>query len=151
MLDHNAFYWLAGRARLKPLHVWAALAVIACLWTWGALENGSSWTEWPVYLGTAVILNTMLKLWVTSEAGRRLGEDRKLGALELLLSTPLKVKDILRGQFLALRRQFLWPLLAVIIVECVFLVADLAGQHRECRWSPVLHCLGAGHHGHARP
>ena len=62
---------------------------------------------------------------VTSEAGRRLGDDRKLGSLELILSTPISVPDILRGQMLALRRQFLGPLLAVMFVEAALLVATL--------------------------
>ncbi len=37
--------------------------------------------------------------------------------------------EILRGQMLALRRQFLAPLLTVLVVECVFLVAS-ARQNR---------------------
>ena len=45
------------------------------------------------------------------------------GALELLLSTPLTVKDILRGQLLALRRQFQWPVLAVLLVFVLFMIA----------------------------
>src|SRR5256885_8919754 len=42
-----------------------------------------------------------LKGWFASEVGRQLAEERKRGALELLLSTPLTVKEILRGQRLA--------------------------------------------------
>ena len=131
LLDRNAFFWLAGRARLKPLHVWAALAFIACLWIWGALENGRDWTVGVCYFVTGIVLNTTLKLWIASEAGRRLGEDRKIGALELILSTPLTVRDILRGQMLALRRQFLGPLLAVILVETVFLLAAVRGGRSD--------------------
>ena len=41
--------------------------------------------------------------------GRQFAEDRHSGALELVVSTPLGVKEILRGQWLALRRQFLGP------------------------------------------
>src|SRR5262249_13947167 len=43
LLDINAFFWLAARARLKPAHVWSALILIACLWTWGAMEQGREW------------------------------------------------------------------------------------------------------------
>jgi hypothetical protein len=46
-----------------------------------------------------------------------------MGALELLLSTPLSVRDILRGQWLALRRQFLGPLLVVIAAELLLILA----------------------------
>jgi ABC-type transport system involved in multi-copper enzyme maturation permease subunit len=125
LLGVNAFFWLAGRARLKPIFVWAALAGIGCLYGWGVIENGHSWNDSPIYIITTLTLNSMLKLWVASEAGRRMGEDRKLGSLELILSTPLSVREIIRGQMLALRRQFLGPTLAVVLVEFIFLLASL--------------------------
>jgi ABC-type transport system involved in multi-copper enzyme maturation permease subunit len=125
LLNINAFYWLAGRARLKPMHVWIVFFLLGCLWMWGALEQGREWLNGAVYLFTAFVLNTTLKIWVASEAGRRLGEERKMGALELLLSTPLSVKEILRGQFLALQRQFLGPVVVALVIEVVFLVAAL--------------------------
>jgi ABC-type Na+ efflux pump permease subunit len=125
LLDINAIYWLGGRARLKPGHVWLALAGIASVWCWGAVENHSQWLDASVYLCTSLVLNTMLKIWIASEAGRRFGEDRKIGALELVLSTPLSVNDILRGQLLALKRQFLGPLVVVLFVEGIFLLASL--------------------------
>ncbi len=129
LLDINAFFWLAGRARLKPAHVWFAFAGLACLWSWGAVEQGSEWMNPFVYFLTSIVLNTTLKIWVASEAGRRLGEDRKIGALELLLSTPLSVPDILEGQLLALRRQFLGPLVVALTVEAVLLLASLQSNH----------------------
>jgi ABC-type transport system involved in multi-copper enzyme maturation permease subunit len=136
LLDINAFFWLTARARLKPVLVWAALAVVACFWSWGALENGRSWNDEGVYVVTAIILNSILKLWIASEAGRRLGEDRKLGSLELILSTPLDVREIIRGQLLALRRQFLAPTLAVMFVEFVFLLASLDNFHSHSEEIP---------------
>jgi ABC-type Na+ efflux pump permease subunit len=44
--------------------------------------------------------------------------------LELILATPLSVRDILRGQMLALRRQFLRPMLVVLVVDFLFLLTD---------------------------
>src|SRR5581483_11798947 len=123
LLDVNAFYWLAARTRLKPALVWGGLGIVACLWSWGWAEERNDRFNVFVYILTAVVVNTMLKLWVASEAGRRLGEDRKIGALELLLSTPLTVRDILRGQLMALRRQFLGPVVVVLVIEVTFLVA----------------------------
>ena len=52
-----------------------------------------------------------------------MAEDRRQGAFELLLSTPLTVADILRGQLLALKRQFLGPVLAVLLVFFLFAMA----------------------------
>lgn len=125
LLEQNPFFWLAGRARLKPVHVWVGFVIIGCVWAWGAMEFRGDWFNLPAYLITALVINTMLKIWITSEAGWRLGEDRKMGALELLLSTPLGLNDILRGQMMALRRQFLGPLIVALVLESIFLVASL--------------------------
>ena len=76
-----------------------------------------NWFDELLCFTTVLLLNSLLKLWVAVETGQRLAEDQKMGALELLLSTPLRIKDILSGQWLALRRQFLWPLILVFAVE----------------------------------
>jgi len=122
LLNINAYYWLAGRARLKPVHVWVFLGCIALWWVIGWLAAGALWMDESVPVTTALLLNTTLKMWVVIEAGQRLAEDQHAGALELLLSTPLSVTDILRGQWLALRRQFLNPLLAVLALELVLAI-----------------------------
>jgi len=71
---------------------------------------------------------------LASEAVRQLSEDRKMGTLELLLSTPLSGKEILRGQALALRRQFLGPVVITLLAEIVMLLAGarrmMAGDQR---------------------
>src|ERR1035438_8819303 len=42
-LDVNAFYWLAARARLKPVQVWTFLVLVAVLWLVALLFGGSAW------------------------------------------------------------------------------------------------------------
>jgi len=128
MLDVNAYYWLAARARLKPACVWAFLALIACLWAWGLAREGRDWLNAGMCIATALLLNFVLRCWVAAESTRQVAEDRKGGTLELLLSTPLTVREILRGQMLALRRQFLWPALVVLGVECLFMMATVADE-----------------------
>jgi ABC-type Na+ efflux pump permease subunit len=119
LLDTNPFFWLAARARLKPALVWGVLGVLACGWLWGLAKFRRDWLTVELYTTTGFVLNILLKVWLASEVGRQLIEDRKAGALELLLSTPLTVRDILRGQRLALQRQFLGPLLAVLGIAFV--------------------------------
>ena len=75
------------------------------------------------YVITALLLHIALKLWVTSEACQRFGPDHRSGALELLLSTPLTVKEILCGQMLAMRRQFIGPVLALVGLDLIFMLA----------------------------
>ena len=122
LLDTNAFYWLAARARLKPVHVWTFLGFMAAWWLVGWMTSGDMWVDEAALVLTALMLNFTLKVWVAIEAGQELADDQKSGAVELLLSVPLTVRDILRGQLLALRRQFLKPLLVVMAVEVVFML-----------------------------
>jgi ABC-type Na+ efflux pump permease subunit len=123
LLGANAFFWLASRARLKPAYVWAILGLFACGWVWGIAKYHDEWFNGGTYAVTAILLNLLLKGWFTAEVGRQLAEDRKSGALELLLSTPLSVRDILRGQALALQRQFLGPLIVLLCLGWVFMLA----------------------------
>ncbi len=122
LLDVNAFYWLAARARLKPLHVWTFLILIGGWWGYVHFLANGTVTDF-VDITMALLLNSTLKLWLTLEAGHRLAEDKKIGSLELILSTPLDARDIVRGQMLALRRQFFLPTLAVILIA-LYLLAD---------------------------
>ena len=122
-LDTNAFYWLAARERFKPVHVWTFLACMAVWWLAGWIASGRLWLDVSVAVLAAVLLNSTLKIWLAIEAGQQLAEDQRTGAFELLLSAPLTVREIVRGQRLALRRQFLRPLLAVLGVELLFMLA----------------------------
>jgi len=114
LLDRNAFFWLASRPRLRIAWAWVPLALAAAAWFFGLYYVGNDWLNVGIYSATAFFLSLTMKAWIGSEAGRRLIEDRKSGALELLLSTPLSVPDILRGQRLALQRQFLRPVLVLL-------------------------------------
>ena len=86
-------------------------------------SSGRVWLDPSVAVLTALLLNFTFKVWLAIEAGQQLAEDRRTGAFELLLSVPLTVKDIVRGQLLALRRQFLWPLVTVLGVGLLLMTA----------------------------
>lgn len=117
LLELNPYCWLASRVRRKAIGVWIFLASVLGWWFFVRWRVGQM--DDSVTLATALILNGLVKVWVGVETGQRLGDDYQSGALELLLSTPLGAGGILRGQFLALRRQFLKPLLVVIAAELV--------------------------------
>jgi ABC-type transport system involved in multi-copper enzyme maturation permease subunit len=143
MLETNAFYWLASRARLKPAGVWAVLGVLGCGWLWGMAKFRHEWLNTGIYITTGIILNLLLRGWFAGEAARQFSEERKAGTLELLLSTPLEVEDILRGQRLALRRQFLGPVVFVLVVEVMFLFGTLSdtsirGEREFATWLWIL-------------
>ena len=144
LLDVNPCLWLGGRQRLKPTLVWTALGLGSCVWLWGALRWREDWLNELTYVFTAILLHGTFKLWVASEACLRLGPDHRSGALELLLSTPLTVREILRGQMLALRRQFFWPVMLVAGLDFLFLFSAFnrlgsAGDNQWVAWF----CLGS--------
>lgn len=133
LLNKNAFFWLASRARIKPALVWGFLGLVACGWVCGLARSGRDWLESGIYLTTGLFLNVAIRCWFAAEVTRQIADDRKSGTLELLLSTPLRVEEILHGQKLALARQFLGPVLVILGVECLFMAGTLsdAGEERK--------------------
>ena len=123
LVEANPFLWLVSRDRLKGVYFWTFLGALACLWLWIWLKfSGWNYKE-PFFIVTILILHSTLKLWIASEASCHFEEQRQSGALELILScTPLDVPDILRGQWQALRRLFVWPLVAVLVVDALMVL-----------------------------
>jgi len=127
LLEINPFYWLASRERFKVALVWLWIGAGALLWVFGLVRARRDWLDPSTYLMTAVLLHSFFKCWLAMEASRRLGLDRRSGALELLLCTPLSVGDILRGQWLALLRQFGAACALILVVDVFFVIMGL--QH----------------------
>ncbi len=125
LLEINPFYWLASRERFKVALVWLWLGAGAVLWVVGLARAKRDWLDPGTYLMTALALHSFFKCWIAMEASRRLGLDRRSGALELLLCTPLSVRDILRGQWLALLRQFGAAIALVCVMDILFLALGL--------------------------
>jgi ABC-type Na+ efflux pump permease subunit len=78
------------------------------------------------FIALALLLNFVIKMRVAAQACHCLAEARQNNALELLLSTPLTVEEIIIGQFRALRKIFLFPVMAIAIVEAIVVVGGLA-------------------------
>jgi ABC-type transport system involved in cytochrome c biogenesis permease component len=134
MLQINPFYWLAGRDRLKGVLVWGFMGFGGLLWGWGLWQHPVAWKDKVAYVWTALIVHTAFKFWMAGEASRRFAADRRSGALELMLSTPLSVAEILAGQTRALVRQFAVPALVVLLVDFVFLHTDSKDGEWSCFW-----------------
>ena len=122
LLERNPFFWLAAREQFKPALVWVMLVILAVLWLLAWRKWDRDWAHQACYVFTAITLHSIIKIWLTTEACRRIALDRQSGALELLLSTPLRVPQILRGQEMALWRQFGWPSVAILLLDFVFLL-----------------------------
>ena len=135
LLAVEPFLWRASRSRMSRVWVWLPVVAGGLFWFWmGRLveNNLEDWVAWDLLclVGTAAIL----KCWLAVAASRTLSDDRRTGALELLLSTPLAEKRIVRGQLLALWRQFAAPVGALLLANLVSVIAVLrkiTGEDRD--------------------
>ncbi|MFN7138940.1 MAG: hypothetical protein ACK4UN_06355, partial [Limisphaerales bacterium] len=125
LLEKNPFLWVAARDRMKGRVLWIFLFACGALWLWGYSYVKKDWLNNGTYIFTALVLHTSLKCWLAGEASRRFVDDRRSGALELMLSTPIAVRDILRGQLMALWRQFSRPGACVLLLGGIFMIAGM--------------------------
>lgn len=123
LLDQNAFLWLAFRERVKPAYAWGITALFCVLLLWLGLQFNDILFEMPIVLVSIFLPYFIFKLWAASEVCSRLIQDRRSGALELLLSSPLTVSEIARGQELALRRIFLKPIVGLFVLQLGYVLA----------------------------
>ncbi len=134
LLEINPLLWLAGRDRMKILAVWAFLGLGAVLWAIGLMTSRRDWLDPVAYIWTALIAHGVLKVWIATESSRRFSSDRQSGALELLLATPITVKEIIRGQWLALERQFALPMFVVLLADFGFLMSQRHDESSVYLW-----------------
>lgn len=106
LLDRNPFAWLASHDRHPERLAWAIVFGTAVIWLLGWWLIGEAWVSVPNFFITATVLNIELTGVVLYAAAKRIGEDRRTGALELLLVTPVTPLEIVRGQIEALHHQF---------------------------------------------
>ncbi len=143
LLDINPMLWLTSRERFKELWILAALAGLGLFWLWGYHHFGRDWVD-MVPIPFALCAHTLLKVGLSGEACRRFSEDRRSGALELLLAAPLDVETILRGQRLALWRQFARPTLVVLLADAALMLTGYSFAYSEGGSWVMLWLVGAG-------
>ena len=132
LLELNPCYWLGGRERGRMTRVWIYLVVTALVWRWGLWKYPQAWRDESAFVITALSLHFLLKAAMAFEASQKFLADRQSGALELLLCTPLTIRQIVQGHFLALARSFAWPVLLVLGADAAFCFSKVAD--REWVW-----------------
>lgn len=120
LLDTNPFCWLAARDRRPVVLAWVFLGVTVVLWLAGWALWGRKWLSVGPAFASSVVLHQGLNAILAYAAGRRLGEERQTGGLEMLLSTPLIVEEIVDGQRRALTVQFVGVFVATFALDVLF-------------------------------
>jgi hypothetical protein len=133
-LSLNPVLWLVARQRTKRFAVWGVLALGGLIWMAGLIFAPQDWKDDGAYFTTAFVIHAIFKFWVATEASRRLSLDRQSGALELMLSTALSVKEIVRGLMMAMERQFGGPMLVVLLADTSFMLAGNSSTETVMVW-----------------
>lgn len=123
-LDINPVFWLTSRK-----HRLAWILTMTCV-----LVVGGGWIEYQTnrFIGfrglsaLGFVLPLLVRVSVGMHSCRFFADARRNGALELLLSTPLTVKEILRGQWLTIRRVYLAPVVGVLGLQLLPMLTMLA-------------------------
>ena len=119
LLNQNPFFWLANREQISSLGLMITSMVILIL----GLVFGLTASRNPFqniedimapWMFGCVIVNIIVAFRMAMSASYRLADDRRSGALELLLGTEVSVKELLRGYWMALGRQFFGPIAIVL-------------------------------------
>jgi ABC-type transport system involved in multi-copper enzyme maturation permease subunit len=123
LLDINPVWWLVEDSpRLLwvnwALCVMGSLLMIACTAASGMGGMLAPSCASPFYL--------VLKILFALQACRFFSETRRNGMLDVLCTAPLTSQSVIQGQWLALRRLFLWPVAALMSVELLCL--SLSGE-----------------------
>jgi ABC-type transport system involved in cytochrome c biogenesis permease component len=125
VLAVNVFLWRAARPGMHRAVVWLALLALVVLWF--AMDSLFPKLRFDIGPDLLILLlaGVILKAWLASEASATLSADRRNAALELLLTTPLPEQEILKGQRLALWRQFAEPAAAVFLANILLLILEV--------------------------
>lgn len=113
-IPKGPFEWLAQRGRISSSKVVALAAFIVCFGMFSnvAVSNRWNWAIPVVFLSTYG-LHAIYKFLLTAEACQQLNEDRRNGALELLLVTPASTGHLVHSVLKANWRKWIPVLFAL--------------------------------------
>src|SRR5437867_2054998 len=144
-LERNPVYALASRHRWPHWVFWALVGVVTINIYWLTIGVRQNPTASPFHLRFSQAMVFINRVWIAAMACRFLVEARRSGALEILLTTPLAIKTILRGRRQALLRLFFWPVLAIAVLHWWFVWEPVANQPNNVAFLRVqsLHAAGS--------
>jgi ABC-type transport system involved in multi-copper enzyme maturation permease subunit len=122
LLPQYPYQWLAQQDRGPVLLAWMVLGGGTLAW----LAISAAWPRiglsTTIIFGLGVLLVGTVQIVAIYAAGRRIGADRQEGTLELVLTTPLSVGEIVQGQVAAIQAQFR-PVRRALLGVCLLMMA----------------------------
>jgi ABC-type transport system involved in multi-copper enzyme maturation permease subunit len=131
MLDGNPYEWLAARKLSAAKSAWSFIVMIVLLATALILNFIRHNETYAVFITVCVpaayLLQMSMKVRVGGHAADRLTQDRDSNAIELILTTPMTLSQMIQGEFSALRRHFIFPIITVCGLLLVALFLSVSG------------------------
>ena len=119
-LAHDAFCWMASRDR-RPVVAGAVFAgSVALLWLTIWSVAGKDWLGSASALLTSVVLHLGINWIVAYAAAKRLGEERRSGGFEVLLTLPVSTRLIVESHNAGVVRQFKTLFLVAGLLDLLF-------------------------------
>ncbi len=112
-LERNPVFALAARRRWPHWVFWTLVGLVAVNVYWIAIGSRQVPGAAQFHANFAYALIFTNRVWITVMACHFFLEARRSGALELLLTTPLPVRTLLRGHWRALLAYFTGPILVI--------------------------------------
>jgi hypothetical protein len=131
-LESRPYFWLVTRD--DRMARWANRTIGFALLGWFAIYMhggpiGPGRASFLILLLFVFGLHVLLKCMIAAETTRRLSEDRQSGALELLLTTPLRPTEIIAGQKAAEAWLFRWSKWMLVVMNLLFIGQMFGPNH----------------------
>jgi hypothetical protein len=127
--DEAPITWLVRRSRLGLNVTLAVFALTTLAYTFGWFADERTWRDSDLFSMMMTLMHLWLLGWMAGEAATWIFRDRQSGAMELILATPLKVRDILKTHFQGINKKLLWPVLWVVAADVFFMLHDRTYYH----------------------
>jgi ABC-type transport system involved in cytochrome c biogenesis permease component len=138
LLDRSPVAWLSVRHLARRGFPWLILSGGAIIFASIAWHDETIVRDaWWFFFITGLI-QFALKFWLASDASRQLLEDRRSGAIELQMVSPLSTTELIRGHLLAVWRLALYPIITLLVGDVILLSyaagsAGFSGDDRDSR------------------
>lgn len=120
--ERNPVYASSARQRWPHWVFWGLVTLVAVNVYWLTFGFRSSPGSAKFHQNFAYALVFTNRVWVAVMACHVILEARRTGALELLLTTPLRARTLLRGHWRALRHYFFWPIVGIALLHVFYVV-----------------------------
>jgi ABC-type transport system involved in multi-copper enzyme maturation permease subunit len=132
LLERNPVAWVMVRHTARRLFPWLILLASCLLFSAFPFFDTSYSGFAQGLFAIAGLAHYAIKLWIASECCRQVLDDRRSGALELILCTPISTETFIRGHLISAWRMARIPLTAVLILD-FWLMSAAGGMSRDGR------------------